>query len=497
MFSLRLSRLARLDRFIQPNKLSCFGTSQCSQKRTKTDLYEPDYLISMEPDEPVYDCLNLQIKGYDFALLEACQSQIHRYAEVMGLQVDDSWATPAKQLKVQRFKPNSTVVDAEYSLNVYERNVQKHGHKMMGALIGLLAASVAEFRAADSSSLKHLANVSFAAEDTIATASASMFSPRMDFEQWRPLTGRGDPLRNDPTYDYEPPVLERVHYWAEDTRLEREHYPERKSEVLMLGVSSRKPSIGARQPPPPSRRPHRPAPPKYEDFQYKLSDHYHMTILVPPPPPPPGHKAPLFILGDETSPPQTPHPKPTELIYETRDTTTNVPEHLTSLYALQESNLIYQSSTTNQNWILNSNHTKSNYSSVSSDYAGWGPTTPLDESDVNDTLNFILNDHFDLSKQPYAFYKPMLSEAPPPPLVTRKPVVLPTFIPTAPPRTEKTAPPLTTYTEAASTWTVSESFTETPEYYDDTTTNKQTTHFLPTPTPTSRPSTENPLFSTC
>ncbi|KAI8422288.1 hypothetical protein MSG28_006169 [Choristoneura fumiferana] len=124
MFSLRLSRLARLDRFIQPNKLSCFGTSQCSQKRTKTDLYEPDYLISMEPDEPVYDCLNLQIKGYDFALLEACQSQIHRYAEVMGLQVDDSWATPAKQLKVQRFKPNSTVVDAEYSLNVYERNVQ-------------------------------------------------------------------------------------------------------------------------------------------------------------------------------------------------------------------------------------------------------------------------------------------------------------------------------------------------------------------------------------
>lgn len=332
-----------------------------------------------------------------------------------------------------------------------------------------------------------------AAEDTIAAGTASMFSPRMDFEQWRPLTGRGDPLRNDPTYDYEPPVLERVHYWAEDTRLEREHYPERKSEVLMLGVSSRKPSIGARQPPPPSRRPHRPAPPKYEDFQYKLSDHYHMTILVPPPPPPPGHKAPLFILGDEKSPQQTPHPKPTELIYETRDTTTNVPEHLTSLYALQESNLIYQSSTTNQNWIVNSNHTKANYSSVSSDYAGWGPTTPLDESDVNDTLNFILNDHYDLSKQPYAFYKPMLSEAPPPPPhVSRKPVLLPTFIPTAPPPTEKTAPPLTTYTEAASTWTVPETFTDTPEYYEDTTTNKQTTHFLPTPTPTSRPSTESP-----
>lgn len=47
----------------------------------------------MEPDEPVYDCLNLQLKGYDYALLEKAQSQIHRYAEVMGLQVDE-WLVP-------------------------------------------------------------------------------------------------------------------------------------------------------------------------------------------------------------------------------------------------------------------------------------------------------------------------------------------------------------------------------------------------------------------
>lgn len=39
-----------------------------------------------------------------------------------------------------------------------------------------------------------------------------MISPRMDFEQWTPL-GRGDPLKNDPTFDYLPPVLDKVHYW--------------------------------------------------------------------------------------------------------------------------------------------------------------------------------------------------------------------------------------------------------------------------------------------
>lgn len=34
----------------------------------------------------------------------------------------------------------------------------------------------------------------------------------MDFDEWTPL-GRGDPLKNDPTFDYLPPVLDKVHYW--------------------------------------------------------------------------------------------------------------------------------------------------------------------------------------------------------------------------------------------------------------------------------------------
>ncbi|XP_047992324.1 uncharacterized protein LOC125231024 [Leguminivora glycinivorella] len=124
MFSSKITKLARFSQLLKSNSRPSLGASVCHQKRSKTDLYEPDYLISMEPDEPVYDCLNLQLKGYDFAVLEACQKQIHRYAEIMGIQVDDSWATPAQQLKVQRFKPGGTIVDAEYNLNVYERNVQ-------------------------------------------------------------------------------------------------------------------------------------------------------------------------------------------------------------------------------------------------------------------------------------------------------------------------------------------------------------------------------------
>lgn len=68
----------------------------------------------------------------------------------------------------------------------------------------------------------------------------------MDYEQWTPL-GRGDPLKNDPTYDYVPPVLDRVHYWIEPA-LRKPDPPipgdKQKTEILLLGVSSKKPSTG-------------------------------------------------------------------------------------------------------------------------------------------------------------------------------------------------------------------------------------------------------------
>ncbi|XP_016964633.1 mucin-5AC [Drosophila biarmipes] len=68
--------------------------------------------------------------------------------------------------------------------------------------------------------------------------------------EWRPL-GHGDPLQKDPTYDYSPPALDRVRYWAENNSTgqsnpearKKELPPEvlrnkTKSEVLLLGVAS-------------------------------------------------------------------------------------------------------------------------------------------------------------------------------------------------------------------------------------------------------------------
>ncbi|KAK6636010.1 hypothetical protein RUM43_009662 [Polyplax serrata] len=60
-----------------------------------------------------------------------------------------------------------------------------------------------------------------------------IFNPKMDYEEWTPL-GRGDPLKNDPTYDYVPPVLERVHYWMDPSKRTPDP-PISNTGVLILG----------------------------------------------------------------------------------------------------------------------------------------------------------------------------------------------------------------------------------------------------------------------
>ncbi|KAF5292494.1 hypothetical protein FQR65_LT01638 [Abscondita terminalis] len=77
-----------------------------------------------------------------------------------------------------------------------------------------------------------------------------VFTPRMNYEQWTPL-GRGDPLKNDPTYDYVPPMLDHVHYWIETSSKKPDSSitnNNQKTEILVLGVSAKKSSVGTSTP---------------------------------------------------------------------------------------------------------------------------------------------------------------------------------------------------------------------------------------------------------
>ncbi|XP_025196466.1 uncharacterized protein LOC112595453 isoform X3 [Melanaphis sacchari] len=87
-------------------------------------VYEPDYLDMLKPDIPECEKVNIQIKGYDFAILESFQKFVHTIAENMDLDVSDGWALPPQTILAKRFVPNSESIETQYTLNVYERNLQ-------------------------------------------------------------------------------------------------------------------------------------------------------------------------------------------------------------------------------------------------------------------------------------------------------------------------------------------------------------------------------------
>nr|CAG4644509.1 EOG090X0MUO [Lepidurus arcticus] len=85
---------------------------------------EPEYLDDLGPQIPIYGTLDIQLKSYDFPVLESFMSFVHRTADNMGVEVEDCWATPGRSLNVQTFKPQSTLILSQYALQQYERNIQ-------------------------------------------------------------------------------------------------------------------------------------------------------------------------------------------------------------------------------------------------------------------------------------------------------------------------------------------------------------------------------------
>ncbi|KAL9923452.1 uncharacterized protein ACN2A1_001586 isoform 1-T3 [Glossina fuscipes fuscipes] len=133
------------------------------------------------------------------------------------------------------------------------------------------------------------------------------FSPRMDNNEWRPV-GRGDPLRNDPTFDYSPPALERVRYWADtekdlpkteelaaaivDAKLKKANLS--KNDILLLGISGddrfRGNTFQHQTPSQTFKNSKGETPvlqPKYTSIRRSYYAHQLPTHLMPPPPVPP------------------------------------------------------------------------------------------------------------------------------------------------------------------------------------------------------------------
>ncbi|GFT83865.1 ribosomal_S10 domain-containing protein [Nephila pilipes] len=85
---------------------------------------EPDYIKFTKPQVPVYERLNIQMKAYDFTVLEHYAKHVHKIARNMDFEVTDAWATPHEAWKVTNHEPGTTKVSSECVLNKYERNIQ-------------------------------------------------------------------------------------------------------------------------------------------------------------------------------------------------------------------------------------------------------------------------------------------------------------------------------------------------------------------------------------
>ncbi|KAG5682091.1 hypothetical protein PVAND_011470 [Polypedilum vanderplanki] len=93
-------------------------------KRFYASLYNPPYLELMKKKHPTYDVINVKMTGYDFTVLESYHKFVHKIAKSLDLEIEESWAHPPKKTKIIRYKPNSTNIEAEYSLTAYERYIQ-------------------------------------------------------------------------------------------------------------------------------------------------------------------------------------------------------------------------------------------------------------------------------------------------------------------------------------------------------------------------------------
>lgn len=87
--------------------------------------FEPPYLELLKPPLPVNpERINIQLKGYDFVVLEQQTKKVQKLVDLLDLKVREVWATPLEASDIETFQPFTTATDKTFRLNIYERNIQ-------------------------------------------------------------------------------------------------------------------------------------------------------------------------------------------------------------------------------------------------------------------------------------------------------------------------------------------------------------------------------------
>lgn len=90
---------------------------------TELKYYDPPYLAREAPF-PNYNLLNINIKGYDYSVLDPYFKYIEKLCTLMNVEVVDAYKMPSRNLKIKTYQPFSSNLDKEYALNMYHRVVR-------------------------------------------------------------------------------------------------------------------------------------------------------------------------------------------------------------------------------------------------------------------------------------------------------------------------------------------------------------------------------------
>lgn len=78
----------------------------------------------MKPKIPLYEAINIQLSGYDYAILESFHKFVNHIAKDMDVSVEDSWGLPHREVQITAYKPQSEIVQSVFNLKVYRRVLQ-------------------------------------------------------------------------------------------------------------------------------------------------------------------------------------------------------------------------------------------------------------------------------------------------------------------------------------------------------------------------------------
>lgn len=86
-------------------------------------FYDPPYL-ARDPPFPIYGALNINIKGYDFTVLDHFFLFVQKLCTGLKIDIVEAYPMPARSINIKTYQAFSSNIDRQYDLKMFHRVVR-------------------------------------------------------------------------------------------------------------------------------------------------------------------------------------------------------------------------------------------------------------------------------------------------------------------------------------------------------------------------------------